>query len=459
MRNRRRQRYPQGRALPACCGLILAALLWGKAAVAVEEEASERLATFDNAAFYYWRAASKLRPAASAEDFETLRFIERELPDLPPQTLGYYPQAARRLMREGAMLQDLNRAARLSVCRFSPRQSSGGSPDVSHRVVMRRVWQRGLAVAKALEFADEDRGAAQVYIDLFRLLDHLDQDLDWATAYVCVQWQPEWIRAVAGYILRNPEETAVQPVLEFLADLESQRFPMQRFTEQERRAYLNWLAGDPDLLPAKLASLYGAQSSQPAVQRVADLNRDERVALLERWTTEYRREVDTLIELLGRPYLEAIEGIQALDARIAEIRNHPEDLDQNHLLPLLMPPMERTFQQFVAAEGACTLLSLLSGGAVYRGMVGAWPENATILQTFAGRTFPPDPFTGEPIRYELRRGYPVVELRAPGWVSRETAAVVKLDLYERFNEDQKKVEAIAERVREERRSRGEQGPG
>jgi hypothetical protein len=155
-------------------GYGAAALVCAHVAAGEERASVAQVGTFDNAAVDYWRALAYRRPAITERDIEIHRFIERRLPLLPPKIFVYRPEVGQWLIGERAMLQALHEGGLKSFCVFNPDPSQGRAPDLSYQTMLRDLTRRSLAAAKAFEFVESYSATAAIYIDLFRMLDHID---------------------------------------------------------------------------------------------------------------------------------------------------------------------------------------------------------------------------------------------------------------------------------------------
>ncbi len=436
------------------CAVMLAIGLTGSAALSADEAAERPVVnTFDNAAVTYWKAAAKMQEARTPVELNARDFVDQVLSKLPPKALAYRPDVARWLVGEKAMLDELYRAGEQTTCVFSPGAESGVTPDLSHRVFLREVWNRGLASAKAQEFIDDHAGAVKTYIALLRMLDHMDADDDWASAYICLSWLPELVRDLEGFFAREPPREALAPLAAYLEAQPKPVYSMRSFMRSEMRTYARWLLDDPGALERKLAKLYGNRESMPAVNRLITLDEKGKRKTLVAWLDDYQKAVSRLTGALEKPYGQAMEGIRLMDSHVKESELKPEQSGANLLLPLLMPPMERTYQQFEAAEAEYILIHIMTVAATYRDFVGEWPDDLRTAEQFGGVTFPMNPFSGKPIEYSLRRDYPRIDLATPQWLDEETTAVTSLDLKARLERDEHNLDSLGQQIANQRQAR------
>jgi hypothetical protein len=414
---------------------LLAAAVWALVVPTRGQDAMDP-ACFDNAAWSYWKAQAKLQPILSRDHLDAVLFAENELAALPPKAFAYRPEAGRWLILEKGMLTELHRAASMPHCTFNPPPEAGMPMDFSHRDILRDVWKRALAAAKAFEFVDQHEAAVGIYIDLFRMLDHMDDDEDWASAYITVTWLAELAGELEGYFSRLPPRLALQPLADYLADRRQQPiYPMRAFMRREMRTYAAWLVADPAIAEQRLASMYRGRASMPAVAGLLGLDEQARRTRLAEWLTGYQQEVSRLADSLEMPYPQAVKAIRASDERIRAMAEASDPAVANPLVPLLMPPMERTFQEFVAAQGVYTMVDVLAVAAIYHDFVGDWPDDIPMIEQFGNRTFPHDPFTDLPVGYTVHNGMPRVDLAIPGWLAERGGAFPTADLAQRAEND------------------------
>jgi hypothetical protein len=431
-------------------GLLLAVA--GAMAAPVRGQEPTNPACFDNAAWSYWKAQAKLQPILTREHLDAVLFAENQLGSLPPKAFAYRPEAGRWLIREKGMLAELHRAASMTHCAFNPLPESGLPMDFSHRDILRDVWKRALAAAKAFEFVEQHDAAVSVYLDLFKLLDHMDDDEDWASAYVALSWLPELVYELEGFFSRFPPRLAVQPLADYLAQRRQQPiYPMRAFMRREMRTYASWLLEDLAQTERRLISLYKGREPMPAVEGLLGLEDQAKRERLAEWLSGYQKEVLQLAESLEKPYPQAVEAIRAGDERIRAMAEDPDLAEANPLVPLLMPPMERTYQEFVAAETAYALVEILAVASVYRDFVGDWPDDIPMIEQFGTREFPPDPFTGQPIGYTVRKSMPRVDIAIPQWLEQRGSVFAVADLARRVENDQASLDQWVRSITEQER--------
>ena len=424
-------------------------------AAATSGEGGNRVAevgTFDNAAYDYWRALAHRRTAGTAEEVDIARFIDQSLPALPPKIFAHRPEIGQWLIGERLMLEALHQGGLKPACAFNPAEAGWIKPDLSYPPLLRDLMRRALAVAKAFEFIGKHDAVTSIYIDLFRMLDHIDADLNWVSGYYCVRQAPVIVRHIEGYLSRTPPRAAVEPLEKYLATMDRPRYPLRKFLRREMRNYAQWLVEDLDEVERKLAGMYGDQLITPAVDRLQDLSPGKKRAQLVAWLEGYEEEIRALAAAMEAPYRQGIELIREMDRRIDGIRRDPVHPNTNPLLPLLMPPMTETLEQFLAAEAAYGMVEIMAAAAVFRDFVGEWPETREELEQFSRRSLPRDPFTGEPFAYALRRGGPRIEAAVPDWMAREENSFVRgLDLGVRRRDDEARLGKTVEILLAERR--------
>jgi hypothetical protein len=396
--------------------------------------------TFDNAAVDYWRARAVMQAPAEPADFALLTFASELLPIMEPRVLALNPDAARWLLRDRPMLGHLRDAAGRTFCYFHPPGPGRGPGDLTHHKIVAELASRALAVASALEFVENEEAAGQAYADVLRMLDRLDEDLEWASAYRRLSLLPETVSAVEGFCSREPPRQALTAVTDYLAGLDRPCFPQQAYLEKEKQTYRSWLLKDRNQARERLAALYGQAALQPAIDKLSTLSAADRSERLEAWFTEYEREMSNLATLVQEPYDKALRGIENLDKRVARLADDPSAEGVNPLLPLLLRPFAQTYQQFLAGEAIHTMLDIAVAATVQRDFTGSWPDRLEQIESFVGRSFPVDPFTGKPHRYDLRGGQAYVSTKAPSWLRRQTNMALEIALDDRRERDAKNLD-------------------
>jgi len=426
------------------CRAALAAglLLIGSALFAESEQPAEApRSTFDNAAYDYWRAAALLRPIASSSDFDIVLFAEREVANLPPRIFANRPEVGQWLVGDHEMVRALEVAGSKPYCAFNPPGPLSATPDLRHRPLMRSVMIRAITYANAMEFVNRRGEAAAVYADLFRMLDHLNADQSWASSYYTIGQLPTLVRAVEGFLSRRPPREDLEPLFAYFEKIEYPHFAQCAYLHNEMREYARWLMKEPGPAEKKLAKFYGDRPEKPAVDRLVQLDEGDRRALLVTWLRGYEEEITALCAATTLPYPQALQAIANIDDRILQLRDAPDSPELNPVVPLFMPPMKTTYEQYVAAEAMFLMVYHLLIATEYRDFVGAWPESSELIVQFARETLPPDPFTGEPFAYDPDKDGPRISAGAPKWLKKDDRYILRLDLGKRAQEDDNRLKA------------------
>ena len=409
---------------------------------------------FDNAALDYWKAGALLRPILSQGELEAAVFIEKQLHLLPPRVFSLRPEAARWLLEERPMLLALHDGVDKPYCQFNP--PGVPEPDLTYRGVMGKVIRRALAAASAFEFIDSEGTTSRIYVDVLRLVDHLDDDMTWSSAYDAMGRLPAVQDAIAGFLSRNPARQSIEPLNEFLSGMQRPVHSIDELLREEMRGYVRGLLTDVEGIDRNVLSFYKEGEAALAANLLLPLDEEGKKKQLVAWLDGYQNEVSGLALAASRPYPEAIRIIEESDKRIAAMKKDPDKAQANPILPLLMPPLTRTYQQFLAAEASHTMLQILVAAAIYSDFVREWPEDLKVLEQFAGVSFAPDPFTMKPIDFDQQRDGVRVRIRAPKWIGKETRIRVEFDLDEVFERNAKNYEALVKSIDEKQRAQRRQ---
>jgi hypothetical protein len=187
------------------------------------------------------------------------------------------------------------------------------------------------------------------------------------------------------------------------------------------------------------------------------LDEVERRALLVSWLRGYEDEINALCAATMLPYPDAIQAVARIDDRILQFRDAPDQPELNPLVPLFMPPMKTTYEQYLAAEAMYRMVYYLLVAAEYRDFVGAWPESVEMVVQFGRESLPPDPFTGEAFEYDFDKDGPRISTDAPKWLSKEDRFILTLDLKKRVRQDEGQLKGyLSAREKEEKQKEAEQ---
>ena len=387
-----------------------------KASTNEDGSAQAGVSAYDNAALDYWKACALMQEILSDEVFDIVLFSEKQLRFLPPKVFAYRPKAGRWLLNERKMLEALHEGAAKPHCVYARPGPGRAAEGKIFRSAMRSLVNRALSSAKAQEFVGEHRVTASIYVDVVRLLRHLDQDEEWISAYYTINMLPLLLWEVEGFLSRAPPREAVQVLIGELSSMKRPRFPMRRMLIREAISYSTWLMESPEQVEAKISSLYQGENLKPALDPLLSVDLIEKIRIVQEWVDGYRNTMSRLGAAMGLPYTEAIQVIRKIDGQVAGAINKYAKAATNPLMPLLMPPMSKTYEQFLLAEAGFVLMELMCKAAAYNDFVRSWPDTIEILEQFSGSPLPPNPFTGKAIDYDLRGERPRARIDSPKWL-------------------------------------------
>jgi len=395
-----------------------------------------------NAAFHYLRAAALVPRPVTAEQFDMLRFAEREIRELPPQAFNAWPEAGRWLMAHDAILDALEAAGRCRECDFCVERPGSPLLELSHLGPLRGLRRYGAALAKAYEFAQNPQASARLYGELLRMIVRLDSDNNLGSGLAAADELQILLEQMVPFLGRVDDEGAMRILLRAVQDIPRPAFHLGEYLREESRRYARWLMADADAAVDRLNRLYGQREQRPAVDRLMAVEGDRRRRRLQRWVMDYEARMIRLAAAVEKPYLEGIRKIRAMDRERARLVRSGGDLgpDENPLVPLLQPEMERVYQRMLLAEGQLEVLRLLSAGASYRVREGRWPLNREEIKGVFGGRPPCDPFSGEPLFYHLVRAQPRVVIRVPRWMARQRGLRYVWDLSEMQERGRRRLE-------------------
>ncbi|HDL77279.1 MAG TPA: hypothetical protein ENG36_00730 [Lentisphaerae bacterium] len=404
---------------------------------------------FENAAYHYLKAAALVPNPRTAEQFDMLMFARTEMRDLPPQGFNAWPEAARWLLRQDAVLEALARATRCKRCVFDISREPSPTLRLDHLGVMRRLIHYGMAVSKAYEYAQNPRTAAEIYGYLLRLIFDLDQDRNLNSALVAVDELQLIMDELVPFLERTDDADAALRVMRVLRTKSRPAFHLGEYLREESRRFSRWLLMDPDAAVEKLNRLYGQQEHRPAVDRLLAVEGAEREELLRRWVMDYESRMIRLADAVERPYLKGISIVRTMDRHRETLVRAGGSLPAgaNPLVPLLQPSMERVYQRMLLAEGQIEALRLLCAASIYRSGKGRWPLSTAELYQGKEQRVPRDPFSGQELYYRLVRSRPRIVIRVPRWMARGEMFHYIFDLSEIRERQQRNLESLVKRIR------------
>lgn len=394
----------------------------------------------DNAALHYLKACAAILNPATPTQLEWVRFIDEELPRLPPRVFVAQPEALRWLAAEQTMLGALSDGAALTPCAFPLYRGDNPFPERTHHALLRRLTQRALAAAKAYEYAGNVRGAARIYADLLRMVQHLAAE---RTLYACMA-AAELTQSVAGelegFVAREQPPEAYVELLRVFDEAREQVFRPAPALREEAARFSAWLLAKPVEAENRLESLYGDAKNRPAVERLLTLDPAAKEARLREWIKGYVAWMEALALASEKPYSEAIQRIQKSDEQ--RKRMIRDAATANPLIPLLAPEYAPLYQRALLAEAQFDLADLLCLAGAYRAETRMWPETtATLAAMLRFRALAKDPFSGRPFYYRLSKGSPVVTIQVPRWMARDPKYYYEFAIADRLEYDRRLAEA------------------
>ena len=403
--------------------------------------------SFDNAAQDYWRAAALMQPILTEDQFRHAAFAEGPLLVLPPKIFSRKPGMARWLLQERPMLGALHAGGTRRHCFFYPPTAG---PLVQNEFILtaRPLTLRALSAAKAAEFVENTKLSAVIYVDLLRMIDHLDEDMSWVAAKYAARIMQQILSDVEGFCSRAPSGAATRILAEYLARLEQPRFPISGYIEFEAKTQADWLMDDFRTVEEKLVRLYGEEELRPAVDKLMTLEAVEKEVRLSSWVDDYRRACSKIAKATLQPYKKAVKNLEKVDRARKKLVIDPAAVGVNPLIPLLLPPTLENYNRMILAEAQFGMLDLAVHAAAYQDYVKTWPSSLKELERFAGRRFPLDPFSDKPYLYALHAGKPRISCKAPKQLKRSPDLVTTLDFHDRLELDSANVEQVIEEEKE-----------
>jgi glutathione S-transferase len=437
----------------AAAAALLAAALATPCA-AQDDKAPKTIDLMQNAALYYWKAAGIMQTPGSPEDFAMIPFVERDVELLPPRIFASHPDALKWLLNERPMINALDHGARRPACAFPIYVEGEASLDLGHLPKMRAVARRALAVAKAFEHADNAEGAAIVYANLLRLVQHLDQDESVTSGVAAADILQRVIEQLMGFLSRGQRAQAISVLARFFAASPENIFHPGDYLRFEARRYGEWLLSSSDRAEERLNRLYGNATYKPGVEILLSLPQAEREARLRNWVDDYRHRIRAIAEALDSPYASGIAQIRELDQQKTAMRAGGTP-DANPLIPLLVPTANSLYQRFLLAEAQFDAADVLCAAALFRAETGDWPADLPAISVLTQRVFAKDPFSGDELFYKLSSGMPTVTIRVPKWMASQPAYLYTLNLSKRLKDESNRLEDTLQKISEERQKRAE----
>ena len=399
-----------------------------------------------NAAIYYWKAAALIRAPTTCDELEYVGKADVLLADVSPAIFTAQPEMLQWLLNAGPMLSALHQAQGCAICEFPIRTSSEPFLDLSHLPCLRALTRRALAVAKAYEFVDNAPGAAAIYVDLLKLVQHLDQDRNLVSGFAAAELLQRNLSELESFFGRHLSAETVAPLKDYFKALPSPVFHPGHYLRDEARRYGDWLLENTAGPEEQLSRLYRNAKSKPAVEKLMTLDPQKKQQRLRGWVDDYRKRMNALAVAVELPFTAGLPRIRQLDERKEAIQaGAPGD---NPLVPLLVPTAAEMYLRFLLAEAQFNMLHVLCAAAVYRADTGSWPGDIDTISQHAHRAMPTDPFSGDKFYYKLERGMPVLITRVPKRMMSQEGYVYVLGIDQRRKTDEERTMNAVRSIRE-----------
>ena len=430
----------------------VAAILLGATVLTPSADSRAELPLADcsqNAAIYYWKAAALIRPTTTQDELEYAGKADNMLADVSPAIFAAQPEMLQWLLNAGPMLPALRQAHACAICEFPIRTSSEPFLDLSHLPRLRALTHRALAMAKAYEFVDNAPGAAAIYVDLLKLVQHLDQDRNLISGFVATELLQINLSELESFFSRNQSAEAVAPFTEYFNALPSPVFHPGNYLRDEVRRYGDWLLADPARPEDRLNRLYRNTKSKPAVEKLVTLEPRKKQDRLKGWVDDYRKRMAALAAAVDLPFASGLPRIRQLDEQKEAVQASAPAPGDNPLVPLLVPTATEMYERFLLAEAQFDMLQILCAAAAYRADIGSWPANIDAINLHARRMMPRDPFSDEKFYYRIERGMPVLITRVPKWMMSRKGYSYILGIHQRLRLDEENTINAAKGIREQ----------
>lgn len=401
-----------------------------------------------NAALYYWKAASLIQTPTTRDELEYAGKADVLLADVSPAIFAAQPEMLQWLLNAGPMLPALRQARSCAICEFPIHTSSVPFLDLSHLPRLRALTHRAQAMAKAYEFVDNTPGAAAIYVDLLKLVQHLDQDRNLISGFVATELLQLNLSDLESFFSRNPSAEAVAPLTEYFNALPSPVFHPGNYLRDEVRRYGDWLLADPVRPEARLNRLYRNAKSKPAVEKLMTLDPQKKKERLQGWVDDYRKRMAALAEAVDLPFASGLPRIRQLDRQKETLQASTLAPGGNPLVPLLVPTAAEMYERFLLAEAQFDMLQILCAAAAYRADMGSWPPNIDAINRHARRLMPKDPFSGDKFYYRIERGMPVIITRVPKRMLSQKKYSYLLGIHQRLRIDEENTMNAAKDIRD-----------
>ena len=425
--------------------LILTALLRPMDAAAQTPNAG----LAQNAALHYLKAAALLDAPRTELELATQDFISTELPLLPPNVFAAHPEALRALLRDRPSLMALNNGARQTLCVF-PVKTDSATPDLTHLPPLRSMAYRALMLAKAYEYVDNPQGAAGVYVDIFRLVEHLDQDRNVTSGLLAGDLIQLTLSELEGFLSREQPADALSLLTRYFDKSPRRVLRLPTYLRDDSEQNASWLLGRGDRPEERVARLYGNVRSKPAVDKLVTLDKARKEQRLREWVEEYQGRMEAMAVAAEQPFATGIKKMAGMDAERTAMEKDRTG-GKNPLIPLLMPQGVDLYQLFLLAEAQYDAASILSYAAAARAANKKWPDRIDDITLFAHHAMPTDVFSGKDFYYHIDRGEPELIIRIPKKMSLQPEYLYNMNFARRLKNDGAHGAEAIQRLQEERK--------
>ena len=402
-----------------------------------------------NAAIYYWKAAALIQVPTTRDELEYAGKADVLLADVSPAIFVAQPEMLQWLLNAGPIVPALRQAQSCAICEFPIRTSSEPFLDLSHLPCLRALTHRAQAMAKAYEFVDNAPGAAAIYVDLLKLVQHLDQDRNLISGFVAAELLQLNLSELESFFSRNPSAEAVAPLTEYFNALPLPVFHPGNYLRDEVRRYGDWLLADPARPEDRLNRLYRNAKSKPAVEKLITLDPKKKQERLKGWVDDYRKRMMALATAVDLPFASGLPRIRQLDEDKEAVQASAAAPGDNPLVPLLVPTATEMYERFLLAEAQFDMLQIVCAAAAYRADLGSWPPDIDAISRHAHRMMPRDPFSNDKFYYRIERGMPVLITRVPKWMMSKKEYTYLLGLHQRVRIDEENTVNAAKGIRDQ----------
>jgi len=389
----------------------------------------------DNAATDYWKATAMIGGPQTIEELEISQFINTVLVELPPRFFSLRPDIAQGLLDERPVVATLADGAIKPYCNFCVHDGNSPFLNLDHLTYMTALTGRGLAIARAYEYAENLEGVAGIYYSLLKLTQNLDQDNNLSSGLKAAQLLQLILQNIEGFLSRDPSIESLEILTDFFESVEQPVFHISTYLHAEGSRFGRWLLEDPMHVDRKLSMLYGRSARKPAIDKLVTLTPDRKERRLQDWVMNYETRMIRLAEATEEPYRKAVTILSKLDKIKNEMKANEDAPGVNPLIPLLVPSMEKVYQRFELAEAQFGMARIITLAALYRARNNRWPVKLAEIRPLARKPLPEDPFSEKPFYYKLVSLRPRMITRLPRWMAKDNDLLYSLNLAKRRRND------------------------